>query len=277
MAVIILNEFLKLLFPQWQGSGANKDLLYGAFEIRDTLLPKNSYEHIDVFIDEELAIKNDILGYDSIILQLKKATDVISNNKPKKIFTIGGDCGVELAPVSYVNKLYNGDLALIWLDAHGDLNTPSSSPSKKFHGMPLRFILGEGDDNIIEQCFSKLTSNQIVLVGCRELDLPEEKYIYDKNIHVLSVNDLKTLIDVVRARGFRNLYIHLDLDIVDPKCFPSVMCPTDNGITLDNLMQSLNLLKNEFNVVGFSVVEYKQSYGEHIEKLRNIIEFGYNL
>ncbi len=272
-----MTEFLKLLFPQWQGSGTDKDLYYGAIEIRDAFLLENSYEQIDVSIDEELKIKNDILGYDSILLQLKKAIEVVLDHKPQRIFTIGGDCGVELAPVSYLNKLYNTDFAVIWFDAHGDLNMPSSSPSKKFHGMPLRFLLGEGDENIVRECLSKLISHQIVMVGCRELDSPEEKFIYEKNIQVLNANHSQTLIDVIRARRFKNLYIHVDLDVVDPKCFPSVMCPTKNGISLDTLMGSLKLLKKEFNLVGFSVVEYKQSDGSYIEKLREIVEFGKSL
>lgn len=272
-----MAECLKLLFPQWQGSGAEKDLYYGAIEIRDILLPVNSYEQIEVFTDEELSIKNDIRSYDSITLQLKKAIDTISNCKPQKIFTIGGDCGVELAPVSYLNKFYNGDLAVIWFDAHGDLNTPSSSPSKNFHGMPLRFLLGDGDKNIVKQCFSKLKPDQVVLAGCRELDTAEEEYICNKNIQVLRGNDFEKMADVIKGMGFKNLYIHLDLDVVDSNCFPAVMCPTENGIQLEILMRYLKLLKQEINVVGMSVVEYKQIEHTHIAKLIDIIKYGYSI
>lgn len=270
-------DFLKILFPQWQGSGTNNDLYYGAFEIRDAFLPENSYKQIDVSIGEELTVKNGILGFDSIVIQLENANSIILDHKPKKIFTIGGDCGVEIAPVSYLNELYKGDFLVIWFDAHGDLNTPGSSPSKNFHGMPLRFLLGDGDKNITERAFSTLTSDQIVMVGCRELDPLEEEFIYDNNIQLIPAGNLKALIDVIRLKDTKNLYIHVDLDVLDPKSFSSVICPTENGITLDDLIGILKLLRTEFNLVGFSVVEYKQSHGKYIDKLRDIIQFGYSL
>ena len=277
---MVLAECLRILFPQWQGSGREKYLYYSAIEIRDNFLPEFCYEQIDVDLEDEFTIKNDILGYDSIMLQLKKAVHLLSESKPNKIFTIGGDCGVELAPVSYLNRYYNGDLAVIWFDAHGDLNTPLVSPSKNFHGMPLRSLLGDGDENIIGQCFSSLVPNQIILVGCRELDLPEKEYICENNIQIFSANEMKDLdlfIHAVRAKGFSNLYVHLDLDVLDPECFPAVMCSAGNGITLENLMRSLKILKKQFNLVGFSTVEYKQNNDECMEKLREIIEYGYSL
>lgn len=100
------------------------------------------------------------LGYKEVLKQLKNACTLIDGVKPDTIFTVGGDCGVELLSVSYLNKRYNGALAVIWFDAHGDLNTPASSPIKKFHGMPLRALLGEGDEEIVRQCFSKLKAGQ---------------------------------------------------------------------------------------------------------------------
>ncbi len=272
-----MKELLKLLFPQWQGSGIDKDLYYGALEIKDTFLNEQSFEYIDVSMEEELAVKNGILGYDSIILQLKKAIAIISDYGPRRIFTIGGDCGIELAPISYLNNLYNGDLAVIWFDAHGDLNTPALSPSNKFHGMPLRFLLGDGDKSITGMCLSRLNPNQMVLAGCRELDPPEQEYIHSKNIRVIRADKLEKLIKIVSTMGFNNIYIHLDLDVIDPECFPSVMCPSEKGIMFHNLMVILELLKKEINIIGFSVVEYKKSYGAHIGKLRDIINFGCSL
>ena len=176
-----------------------------------------------------------------------------------------------------MNKYYKGDLAVIWFDAHGDLNTPDSSLSKNFHGMPLRFLLGDGDKNIVEQCFSKLNSNQVILAGCRELDKAEEVYICDKDIQVLRVNDFENMVDIIKKMGYKNLYIHLDLDVIDPNCFPAVMCPTENGIQLDDLLRYLRILKYKINVVGMSVVEYKHIDDIQIAKLREIIEYGYSI
>ena len=81
-------DFFFFLFPQWQGSGTNNDLYYGAFEIRDAFLPENSYKQIDVSIGEELTVKNGILGFDSIVIQLENANSIILDHKPKKILRL---------------------------------------------------------------------------------------------------------------------------------------------------------------------------------------------
>jgi arginase len=61
-----------------------------------------------------------------------------------------------MAPISYLNKLYGGDLAVVWFDAHGDLNSPATSVSQNFHGMPLRCLLGDGEETLKSACFSLL-------------------------------------------------------------------------------------------------------------------------
>lgn len=268
-----MSGSITLLFPQWQGSGTEKDLYYGAMEIKKKYLNSN-YKQVDVSVCVDLVERNNILGYSIIFEQLQNAVRLLLENDYQKIFTIGGDCGVELAPVSYLNKKYNGDLTVIWFDAHGDLNTPSSSPSKNFHGMPLRTLLGEGDKQFIRQCFSKLTTEQIILAGCRELDLPEQQYIDKNNITLVSIKDMigsSKLNGVVKEKGNKNIYIHLDLDVLDPDCFPSVMCPACNGLSVDNLTKTIKKLNENFNVVGFSIVEYKPNKGEYIEELKKII------
>ncbi|MGY0038106.1 arginase family protein [Pedobacter sp. NJ-S-72] len=96
--------------------------------------------------------------------------DIISEIHPTKISTIGGDCGIEIMPISYLNKIYNGNLSIIWIDAHADLNTPESSPSKTFHGMPLRTLLGDGNKQFKELLFSTIKPEQISFIGLRDLD-----------------------------------------------------------------------------------------------------------
>ena len=60
---------------------------------------------------------------------------------PDIVVTVGGTCGVEAAPVAYLNERYDGNLAVVWFDGHGDLNSPATSPSGHFHGMVLRTLL----------------------------------------------------------------------------------------------------------------------------------------
>ena len=132
--------------PQWQGAG-NK------FEIPDSLnILKNQIINFPIneinLSNESSEQKNGINHYDVILNNLIQIKKSITQSAPQKMFTIGGECSIELIPVSYLNKIYNGNLNILWFDAHGDLNTNISSSSNNFHGMPLRLLLGEGENNI---------------------------------------------------------------------------------------------------------------------------------
>jgi len=268
------QEVLNLLFPQWQGSGNTKELYFGAKEIEEHFRGKIEFTEVDVNTTDENETQNCIYSYSSIIEHLIKANKIIKSTSPKKILTVGGDCGVELAPVSFLNSHYSDDLAVIWFDAHGDLNIPEESLSHHFHGMPLRSLLGEGDKNIIQSCFSNISANQVFLVGGRDYDQAEKVYINKNKINRFSVaqitSDHENLIKKIRSKGFDKLYVHIDLDVLDPKCFPHVKCPTKSGLSLETLKRTVSSLKESFSIFGISVVEYsptKESGTDYIEEI----------
>jgi len=256
----LLHETLNLFFPQWQGSG-KFELYQGAKLLYESLHDRISFTEISTSLTYSLTIDESILGYSQIFSQLLEACRVIQAHNPERILTVGGDCGVEIAPVSFLNKKYDEALAVLWLDAHGDLNTPSSSPSSHFHGMPLRVLLGEGKTDIVEQAFSTLRSNQVFLIGSRDFDLPERSFIQQSDLSVFSakvINDreYEPLFSTLEKAGFDKLYIHLDLDVIEPEEFPYVACPIPGGIHIDRLKNLLVCLKDSFDIVGFSVLEF---------------------
>jgi len=256
----LLHETLNLFFPQWQGLG-KFELYEGAKLLYESLHDRISFTEISTSLTYSLTIDESILGYSQIFSQLLEACRVIQAHNPEHILTVGGDCGVEIAPVSFLNKKYDEALAVLWLDAHGDLNTPSSSPSSHFHGMPLRVLLGEGKTDIVEQAFSTLRSNQVFLIGSRDFDLPERSFIQQSDLSVFSakvINDreYEPLFSTLEKAGFDKLYIHLDLDVIEPEEFPYVACPIPGGIHIDRLKNLLVCLKDSFDIVGFSVLEF---------------------
>lgn len=104
---------INLLFPQWQGSGRTKDLYYGAQHIKEKYLSGITFEEISVCDNDSLIIENDILGFREILKQWKDVSGLINRLKPNTMFTIGGGGGVEITPVLYLNKRYNGNLAVM--------------------------------------------------------------------------------------------------------------------------------------------------------------------
>lgn len=269
---------LNLVFPQWQGSGKRKYLYDGAVLIRDRLLGGSPYEEVSVSLDDDIKLEKGIWGYRQIHDQLAEACNILREKKPDKIFLIGGDCGTEVAPVSYLNKRFGGDLAILWLDAHGDLNSPSTSTSHNFHGMPLRCLLGDGEESIVGQCFSTLNASQVFLGGVRDLDPPEAEYIRGNLIDVLKVGDIEKspekVSDLIKANGFHNVYVHIDLDVLDSGKCPWALCLTPDGIDTPVLMALLKDLKDRTNIVGISIVELRPTEGMDMAPLIELIDFS---
>ncbi|MGB3295099.1 MAG: arginase family protein [Phormidesmis sp.] len=241
------HSTLNLFFPQWQGSG-RIELYEGAQLLYESLCDRLPFTRIPTSSAYSLTLRENILGHSQILSQLSAACRIIKTHNPARILTLGGDCGVEIAPVSFLNQKYGRSLAIIWLDAHGDLNTPRSSPSGHFHGMPLRTLLGEGSQDILNQAFSTVLPRQAFLIGTRELDPPERSFVQENSLSIVSANAVNRqensrLLAALATGGFSRLYIHLDLDVIDPEDFPHVACPTPHGINTRSLRRLLTDLK----------------------------------
>ena len=254
--------------PQWQGSGTTSELAVGAATFKALL--NNEFEQIPLST-KELSQSHDIIGYNPILEQTHYFQQLISKTCPETIVTFGGDCGVEIIPVSYLNQRYKSRLALIWLDAHADLNTPQSSPSKHFHGMPLRMLLGEGDEKIKAMLFSRLEPEQVFLIGLRDTDPAEEEYIEQNNIFTATAIRYSALKEQLVSRGFTHIYIHLDLDVLDPKEYPFVKCPTAGGLSISEVEDLIERLKNDFFMVGACITESTANKPQDLWPIRQLL------
>ncbi|MEO8610687.1 MAG: arginase family protein [Chloroflexota bacterium] len=248
-----------LFFPQWQGSGATDEVYHGARLVRESLPTTINFVEVPVKLLHPVTLENNIWGYSVLVEQLESACATLKQHNPAQIFSVGGDCTCEIAPVSFLNQHYQGDLAVVWFDAHADMNTPESSPSKTLHGMPLRTLLGEGDPHMVQSMFSTLSPRQVFLVGAREFDPDEERYIQAHQVSLFSPDTIarnpQNLIDTIANAGFNNLYIHFDFDVIDPAEFPYTAFPTANGLSIAQLMTVLDMLRAHFNIAGFSLLE----------------------
>lgn len=263
-----MSQPLNLFFPQWQG--ATRIELYRGAELLRRAFPQSvSWTPVPVSSTYSLGVQQGILGYGQIETQLSNACRTLLSWDPERIFTLGGDCGVEIAPVSFLNRKYDEALNVVWLDAHGDLNTPATSPSQHFHGMPLRTLLGEGETTLVNRGFSTLKPTQVFLLGTRELDPHEAQFIRRTKMPILSPQAINQghfegLLSALERTSDRPLYIHLDLDVLDPNEFPHVSCPTPEGIYVEPLRDLLDCLSDRFDVVGFSLLELLPSQSDNI-------------
>lgn len=271
----MINQF-NLLYPDWQGYASHQDVYHGAKHLsRHTNLVLD--HEVDVPLNERLINEGGIIGRSSIIRMLEQTNTQLKNENPASIFMVGGTCGSELSPISFLNQKYDGDLAVFWFDAHGDLNTPETSPSHRFHGMPLRSLLGDGDPLIIKNISRKLTDSQVALVGVRDLDPPEENFVKENGLPVLKPqrsSHISELIDFAKSQGLTKAYIHFDLDVLDPVEFPHMLLPVEGGMSVGHAVKSLQLISQHLQVVGCSVVEFCPKNGGALDEINRLIIDG---
>jgi arginase len=271
------SEDLYLFFPQWEGSGKTNELYTGAMILHHILKPLVPFTEIEVEFTHEILVEHDIIGYPHILRYVQEAHHLLSITNPRRVFTLGGDCGIELAPLSFLNKKYDGDLAVIWLDAHADANTPQSSPSKTFHGMALRTLLGEGAPELVASSFSTFLPRQIFLAGVRDLDPPEKQFLTHTQIVSFSCEQLTShaheVVDAIKKQGFSHVYLHIDVDVLDPVSFSSVKCPTPGGIDLEALWHIHHVITSSLSPVGWSIVEVTPPTEENTQVLEQLAIF----
>jgi arginase len=264
-----------LLYPEWQGYGVANAVHRGAVAMAHTLFPNVSFTTTDNPLDETLTVRDGVLGLDSIAARFRATLAALRENGPDQLVTIGGTCGVEAAPVAYLNERYDGDLAVVWFDAHGDLNSPETSPSGHFHGMVLRTLTGEGPRDYVDAIRRPLQPRQIVLAGTRDLDSGELAYIRQHGVTVVdpdALRDPDAVTGAIRACGFANVYLHLDLDCFRPDEIPDTLMRTPGGPAFDEVAAALALLRRSFHVAGWSLVEYVDRGGTSLGRLKEIVQ-----
>lgn len=272
-----MENHFNLLFPEWQGYGSHQEVYHGAYHFCRHVGAKLAFNEVEVTEKEELAEEGGIIGRASLLKLMDRATGILKVANPQQLFMIGGTCACEIAPVSFLNEQYDNDLAVFWFDAHGDLNTPDSSPSKRLHGMPLRTLLGEGDDHILKRIPKFLNPQQVALIGARELDTGEQSFVKENRVPIFrpdQVSHTSELVDFAKSAGFTKAYIHFDLDVLDPEEFPHVLVPVADGLPIANAIRSLQLIREHFSVVGCSIVEYCPKSGEGDVQLGKLVSEG---
>jgi arginase len=253
--------------PQWQGCGFTNELKFGAETLSAYF---ENFDKITIPLSlKELTTINNIKCYAPLLEQTTAFKKIIACSKLNKVTTIGGDCAIEIIPVSYLNKIYQEDMCIVWIDAHADLNTPQSSPSKALQGMPLRVLLGDGDEAFTSLLFSTLTPRQICYVGLRDLDEPEDEYIIQHNI--LSIAGCEFEKVHKKIKDFKNVYIHLDLDVLDKSEFEFTMYPSSSGLLVADVAELIRKIKENHTVVGFCITESIATTLEQLGKIKSIL------
>jgi arginase len=264
---------LNLLYPEWQSYGESTEPYQGAVALSRALFSGTHFTDVDAPLKEQLR-RHPVVGLHSIAPRFIKTRGLLRHLEPTSLLVVGGTCGADVAPIAYLNEHYSGGLAVIWFDAHADLNTPESSPTGHFHGMALRTLLGEGPSEFVRELKLPLQSTQVFLVGARDLDLPELEHVKQNKLLIWKpemVDDTEVFVGLVSHRGFRRVYIHLDLDCFRPEEIPDSLIPTAGGPSVTSVISLISALSNSFEVVGFSLLEYVDRGGESLSRISECV------
>ena len=181
---------------------------------------------------------------------------------------LGGDHSIAAGTVAGAAAHYQKDskrIGLIWLDAHGDMNTPETSPSGNVHGMPLAAIMGSGPPELtgLAGITPMVEPRSVSLVGIRELDAKERRFVKESGVHVFTMRDIdergmrEVMAEALRFSGddTAGIAVSLDMDFVDPSDAPGVGTPVRGGVTYREAHLALEMIADTRSMVSFELVE----------------------
>ncbi|ODB60501.1 arginase family protein [Paenibacillus polymyxa] len=282
------KKTIRLLMPQWQG-GNNPNYSFGA-ELLAWLAPDNEQPLIHVPVQAykgtPLEKENGMNGRKQLLEQLEAAQHIIDAHKPDRIVMFGGDCLVEQAPFAYLNERYGGELGLIWIDAHSDLVRYVGYDNG--HTLPLGNLLGEGDEEFTKHVKIPLKPENVFIAGLAAPTEQESEVISEafQRLNIAPVesdtemiqrlgiktagtkeltNSTESIREWIKESGIKHLAIHLDLDVLDPKAFRSLLFANPEApynfspagtMQMPQLLNLIKELSEETDVVGLGITEH---------------------
>jgi arginase len=238
-----------LCIPQWQGSASSKapQLVAGARRAA-ALIPADAV--VTVPVREASGEKVSGIRAFDVLVENQRLTREALAGIDGQVITVGGDCSVDIAPIAAARARYGEALTVLWIDAHPDVFSPQTLPSGAFHGMVVRALLGDAPVGLIPE--QPLTPQQIIIAGERANVASEHEYLARTGLRRLGVDDLEQVLDGLRGP----VYVHIDLDVLEPTAFGSTCYAEPNGVRPQRL---IDLVSQVDNIVGAAITEHAPS------------------
>ena len=266
------GKTLRLHMPQWQGG--NLDAYHFGAQLLAWLAPAASGPAATVEVVEpngsKLPVEDGIVARSVLLRQLNSAEQILSKEAPDKVVVLGGDCLVDLAPFAYLNERYEGDLAILWVDAHPDVMTPRQSAHA--HAMVLGNLLGEGDPEFTKRVPKAVKPEKVMYAGLYDMSSAEWAIVERLGLSMATPSQLidssQPVVEWLRSTGARHVAIHFDLDVIDPAQLRSLYFTRPNAgpgafagipqgrMTIPQVVRLLNDVAKQAEVVGLGITEH---------------------
>ena len=280
------NKTIRLIYPQWQGGDitrlvkevptpedASRGYYLGA-QLLNFLAPDNGQKTVVVPITTDITerkVVDGVLDRDIIVKQTKAALDILNIEKPNKIVTLGGECSVSVVPFTYLYHKYDGDDAMIWIDAHPDITLPGDVYAG-YHAMAVTACMGYGEKQLMSILPSQIKADKILLVGIRNWERDEIKVRQKQyGIKNISSEELTENSDAIRtwlkSCGASKVVIHFDMDVLDPTEIIAAVGTDANGMKMEQVIRIINDIASEKEIVGLTIAEAMPRVAIRIKKM----------
>ncbi|MCF0150754.1 MAG: arginase [Firmicutes bacterium] len=267
-----MNQFIDIIGSQMDLGASRKgvdmgplairhaDLVYrlscGGFTVKDkgdviVAIPENAG-------DPKLRYKKEICAANEALYRMVQQT-LEDGHFP---LIIGGDHSIAAGSVPAVARHY-GSIGVIWIDAHGDFNDETTSPSGNIHGMPLSAVCGLGPDCLIEYSPSRVSPQNVVIIGGRDLDPPEKAKLKANHVTVFPMSEIHSrgILEVTKeavaiaSRGTNGIHLSFDMDAIEPGEAPGVGTPVENGLSLRESFMATEIIQASGKLLSMDLVE----------------------
>jgi arginase len=182
---------------------------------------------------------------------------------------LGGDhslgAGSVAAAAVWARQTRQLPIGLLWVDAHGDMNTPTTSPSGNVHGMPLAALLGREPAELagLGGLSPKVLPQHTVLIGVRNLDEREKQLVRDSQVHVFTMKDIdrQGIASIVEQAvalagdGTAGIHVSFDMDVCDPSIAPGVGTPVKGGLDYREAHMVMEIVADSGRMTSLDLVE----------------------
>ena len=164
---------------------------------------------------------------------------------------LAADCAVAATTLPAVVR-HRPDARILWLDGHGDYNTPATSGSGYLGGMCLSAATGEWDAGLIGDA---VRADQVVLAGVRDLDPGERELLERSPVTVIGASPVETLVAAKNALEGAPVFVHFDTDVIDPEHFPAAV-PAPGGLHPDKLYDLFDSVLEDSELLGIEITNF---------------------
>lgn len=250
---------------------------HNAYDLGNIFVPKVSDEDKFLF-NNKMKFLKPIVDVNTNLAE-EVYNSLFSGNFP---FVIGGDHSLGLGSISGASKFYD-NLAVIWVDAHGDINTDKTTESGNVHGMPLAAAMGIGSPELTNVYYSgrKVKPENVFIIGARDLDDGEYKLISDRKLNVYSTKDInslgiKAILADIQKKLIRNsveaVHLSFDIDCIDKELVPGTGTPVSDGMSIDEGKYLIQYLMKTKLIKSMDLVEFNPLLDKNNKTLKVVMD-----